>query len=66
MSSRMITISGFVLLFVLAAALVVIAWVRRDRLATFSEVIAHAGRRRVVRIGVLLIWAWLGWHFLAR
>ncbi|MQA77738.1 MAG: hypothetical protein GEV10_04540 [Streptosporangiales bacterium] len=60
-------ISGFVVLFALAAIAVVVAWRRRDRLATLPTVLRAAmSRHLVVRVVVVLAWAWLGWHFLAR
>lgn len=63
---RTITIGGFAVLFGLAAVLAVVARVRPDRLAAFTELVAHLSRRRAIRLAILGIWAWLGWHFLAR
>lgn len=62
----MLTIAAFGVLFVLAAALVVVARARPERLGSFGEFVAHLGRRRITRITILALWAWLGWHFLAR
>jgi hypothetical protein len=42
------------------------AHLRRHRLATLAETLAHLVRTRTARIVAVLIWAWLGWHFLAR
>lgn len=67
MSWRPIMITGFAVLFALAAVAVVVALVRRDLLATVAAVLrAPMSRHLVVRLVVLLAWAWLGWHFLAR
>lgn len=66
MSTRTITVAAFAALFVLAAVLVVAARIRPERFASFPELVAHLGRRRITRIAVLAVWAWLGWHFLAR
>jgi len=38
---------------------------RRDPEATVSGMFARALADRTTRIAVLLIWWWLGWHFLA-
>jgi hypothetical protein len=66
MTTRIVVIAGFVVVFVLAASVVALARIHRDWLATASEVLAHVTRRTDVRILVLGGWAWLGWHVLAR
>ena len=66
MTTRLVVIAGFVVVLVLAASLVALARIRREWLATVSEVLAHVMRRTDVRILVLGSWAWLGWHVLAR
>lgn len=67
MTSREITIAGFVVLFVLAGVLVIAARWRPDWLGKFGEALeAASGRHIVLRILVAVCWAWLGWHFLAR
>lgn len=38
---------------------------RRDPEATVSDMFDRALADRTARIAVLLIWWWLGWHFLA-
>lgn len=64
---RPIMVGGFVALFVLAAVVAAAALVRRDRLASLPTVLRAAMSRHVlVRLAILLAWAWLGWHFLAR
>ncbi|WP_433756399.1 DUF6186 family protein [Nocardia sp. CA-135398] len=66
MSDRVIVIVGFGLVLVVALGLVVITHVRRDLVAPVGETIAYLTRNRVVRIAAVLVWAWIGWHFLAR
>jgi uncharacterized protein DUF6186 len=66
MTDRTIIILGFVTLLVLTLAAVVISHLRRDRLATISQTVAYLTRTRTAKIIAVLIWAWLGWHFLAR
>lgn len=65
-AERVVTIAGFVLLFAVAGAAVLLARIRRDRWATFAEALSAVIRRRSVRVVVLFVWFWLGWHFLAR
>ncbi|MCB1273226.1 MAG: hypothetical protein KDB25_02360 [Leucobacter sp.] len=50
-----------------AIALVVVGVIerRRDPDATASEVFRRTLNDRTIRVAVLLIWWWLGWHFLA-
>ncbi|HEV2780816.1 MAG TPA: DUF6186 family protein [Actinophytocola sp.] len=66
MTDRTIIILGFAALALLILAAVVASHLRRDRLATISETVAHLTRTRSAKIIAVLIWAWLGWHFLAR
>ena len=66
MSSRELTIAGY--LAVLAACVVVqVAAVRRpERLPSLGRVFTHVMRTRTGRVGVLVAWAWLGLHFFAK
>lgn len=66
MSDRVIIIVGFVLVLVVTLGVVVVTHVRRDLVAPVGETIAYLTRTRVVRIAAVLVWAWAGWHFLAR
>ncbi|MEV4126762.1 DUF6186 family protein [Nocardia sp. NPDC049707] len=66
MSDRVIVIVGFVLVLVVTLGVVVVTHVRRDLVAPVGETIAYLTRTRVGRIAAALVWAWVGWHFLAR
>ena len=67
MTSRDVTIAGFILVLVTAALLVAVSWARSDWLARFGEVARAVCQRHIAaRAMVLFVWAWLGWHFLAR
>lgn len=66
MTTRMMTILGFVLLFGAAGLVVLWTRIRSDRWASFGQVVAAVTTRRNARFLVLVVWAWLGWHFLAR
>jgi hypothetical protein len=67
MTTRTLTIAGFIVLAVGFAALA--AYTRRPGARSFSslgDLSAYICRDTWVRAGVLLLWVWLGWHFLAR
>ncbi|MEU1521072.1 DUF6186 family protein [Nocardia rhamnosiphila] len=66
MSDRVIIILGFVLVLVVTLGMVAVTHVRRDLVAPLGETIAYLTRTRVARIAAVLVWAWVGWHFLAR
>lgn len=67
MTSRAVTIAGYAALFVLGAVLTVAARVRRTRLVPVGRAVRTAvSGGRAARIAVVVLWAWLGWHFLAR
>ncbi len=64
MSSREITIAGFLVLGAVMVTLVAASWT--GRLPRFGEVVDLLGARRSGRVLVVLAWWWLGWHFLVR
>lgn len=64
MSTRDVTIGGFIVLGVATVTLVVASWA--GRLPRFGEVVDLLMARRAWRVLVVLIWWWLGWHFLVR
>ncbi|GAA2016658.1 hypothetical protein GCM10009839_10390 [Catenulispora yoronensis] len=66
MSSRVITILGYVV--VGLACLTVEAFARRpgSRIPTFSQLIGFVMREKWGRLGILFVWWWLGFHFLSR
>lgn len=66
MSDRVIVIVGFVLVLVVMLGVLVVTHVRRDLVAPLGETIAYLTRTRVARIAAVLVWAWVGWHFLVR
>ncbi|MGQ4597603.1 DUF6186 family protein [Nocardia sp. R6R-6] len=66
MSDRAIVIVGFALVLVATSGAVVVTRVRRDLVAPLGETIAYLIRTRAARVVAVLVWAWLGWHFLAR
>jgi hypothetical protein len=44
----------------------VVSHVHRDRLSTLTQTLRTLTRTRAAKIVAVLVWAWLGWHFLAR
>jgi hypothetical protein len=66
MTSRAITIAGFVVIGVAWIVLEVAGRSRRTAVPTFSGWLDLLMGFRYGRVGVLLVWWWLGWHFLAR
>jgi Family of unknown function (DUF6186) len=64
MSTRDVTIGGFIVLGVVMVTLVAASWA--GRLPRFGEVVDLLMARRMWRVLVVLIWWWLGWHFLVR
>ena len=66
MTSRELTITGY--LTVLAALVVLqVAAVRKpERMPSLGRVFTHVMRTRTGRVGVLVAWAWLGLHFFAK
>lgn len=61
----MIVSTAFFLL--CAAALVLVTWrIRlRDPEATVTDLFDRLLDDRTVRVAVIVVWWWLGWHFLA-
>ncbi|WP_067473228.1 DUF6186 family protein [Nocardia amamiensis] len=66
MSDRAIIVAGFVVVLVAALGAVVLTHVRRDLFAPVGETVRYLTRTRMARIAAVVVWAWLGWHFLAR
>lgn len=66
MSPRAITVVGWILIGLAAAALELLARRPGSRVPTLSQLIGHVMRERWGRVGMLLVWWWLGFHFLSR
>lgn len=64
--SRAVTIWGFVALFAMAAAFSLYARLHTGQWVRFRAALTATCRTRWARGAVLFVWAWLGWHFLAR
>lgn len=67
MTSRLVTIAGFCVLLGLGTATVLVSLVLRRSVATFGEALRAVPLRRLLpRLLIVVVWAWLGWHLLAR
>lgn len=65
-SSHWAAVAGFTLLAVAVLAIDRRARRPQSRLVGFAAVVGRLMATRTGRIGVLVVWWWLGWHFLAR
>ena len=66
MTGRAVTIAAYLVILATVATLELASRRGSLRILTFSEAIAVIARFPVGRIALLLLWWWLGWHFLAR
>ncbi len=66
MSSHWAAVLGFAILAVTVLAIDRLARRPQSQLAGFGTVMSRLMATRSGRIGVLVVWWWLGWHFLAR
>ncbi|WP_280268345.1 DUF6186 family protein [Nocardia wallacei] len=66
MSERAVIVTGFLLVVAAVAVTLVVARLRPDLLASPAATLAHAIRSRAAGLIAVALWAWLGWHFLAR
>ncbi len=66
MSVRTVTVAGFVVLAVVAVALYGAGRAHRLGLAPLGEVIDLLRVTVAGRLALVTVWAWVGWHLLAR
>jgi hypothetical protein len=66
MSSRALTIAGYIAAVLALALLEALSSFRRSGVPPFRVVVDRVIRTRSGRIGLLAAWAWLGLHFFAR
>ena len=63
--TRLVTLTGYVLVVVIGLGLELVAR-RTRRLATFEEMLAAALRRWPLRVLLQAGWLWIGWHVFVR
>ena len=66
MTMRAVTILGFALLGGVAVALYLAGRARRLGLVPLGDLVDALRARTVVRLALVVAWAWVGWHLLAR
>jgi hypothetical protein len=66
MSSRALTIAGYILVVLALMALEVASSFRGSGVPPFRVVVERVMRTRSGRVRLLAAWAWLGLHFFAR
>ncbi|MFF0455692.1 DUF6186 family protein [Nocardia africana] len=66
MTDRVLVITGFAVLAVIVISTAIAARVRRLSFAGLGDTVRYLTRTRTARIVAVIVWAWLGWHFLAR
>ena len=66
MSSRELTVTGFLVLTVVALGLYLLGRARWWGLAPLGEVTEAIRTSRAGRLALAISWAWVGWHLLAR
>jgi Family of unknown function (DUF6186) len=66
MSSRDLTIVGYLAVLGTGIALQVAAVAMPERPPSLGQVFTHVMRTRTGRVGVCVAWAWVGLHFFAR
>lgn len=66
MSSRYVTILGYLLVLASGVTLQLAATRRPGKIPTLGGIFTHVMRSRTGRVGVFVAWAWVGLHFFAR
>ena len=66
MSTRTITIAGFLAVIGALVVLELMGRSRRTRIPTVGEWLGYVMRPAAGRALILLGWLWLGWHYFAR
>lgn len=66
MSSRDITVGGYLAVVVAGVILELIATRTKVPVPSLGDVLTRIMRTRTGRVGVLVAWAWLGLHFFSR
>ena len=66
MSSRALTIAGYVAILTVAGVLQLVALRPGSRIPTIGTAMRRLMRTRSGRVGVIAGWAWLGLHFFGR
>jgi hypothetical protein len=63
-TSAALTVAGYAALLACLAAVALAARLRPALVPRASDVVRHAARTRAGQLVLVLVWWWLGWHFL--
>lgn len=66
MSSRTITILAYIVSLMAMTSLHLLSFLPASKIPSFGVVIRRLMRTRTGRVGLLVAWAWLGFHYFAR
>ena len=66
MTSRGLTIAGYLALVLVGLALQIRSYSPRSRIPSLGTVTSRIMRTKTGRVGVMAGWAWVGLHFFAR
>jgi hypothetical protein len=66
MTSRYVTIAGYLLVLISGVTLQLAAIRRPGKIPTLGGVLTHVMRSRTGRVGLFVAWAWVGLHFFAK
>ncbi|WP_227980961.1 DUF6186 family protein [Nocardia spumae] len=66
MTDRVLIVTGFAVLIAVLVLAAVAIRLRRLSWAALGETVRYLTRTAPARIAAVVVWAWLGWHFLAR
>lgn len=58
------TLSAYAVVVAAALALQVVSMVSSDRVPSLRRSVTWAMRHRSAQLGLVLVWWWLGWHFI--
>jgi hypothetical protein len=61
---RVATIAGFAICLLAAIAVEIVARRDPERIAPLGGLLERVMATRSARVGILLFWWWVGWHFL--
>lgn len=64
MRSGALTAAGYAALTACLAVVALVAWRWPGLVPRVSDVVQHAARTRAGQLVLVLMWWWLGWHFL--
>jgi hypothetical protein len=66
MTSRGVTIAGYLVVLAAGLAIQLLGWRSRPGVPPLGDVLTRIMRTRTGRVGILVFWAWMGLHFFAK